>query len=322
MHDLDRRLAPTFASQLALITRRQVLAAGGTPSAIKRRVSSGRWEAAERGVYALAGVAWTWRRLLAAVVLSVPSSAASHRAAAKVLGAHWDDRAVPPIELCVPSSRNLRHDFHRTRERSPGIEIVVHEGIDLTRTVPRIVDGFPTTAPLRLAVDLGAVVPFDQYRRAMSQLMKIHGIDWVALDRTYRRHSAQGRDGCGALRDLLERHYGNEGVPDEVVEARCADLLVDAGLPTPVHQYSVIRPDGSVARFDLAYPDLKIAIETDGRGHGEEPTRNSDNRRRNDAQLLGWDVFHFSWEEVNYEPERVVSTIRAAIAAATPGISQ
>ena len=40
----------------------------------------------------------------------------------------------------------------------------------------------------------------------MSQLMKQHGVDWVGLDRTYRRHSIQGRDGCGALRDLLERH--------------------------------------------------------------------------------------------------------------------
>lgn len=322
MHDLDRRLAPTFASQLALATRRQVLAAGGTPSAIKRRVASGRWEIAERGVYALVGVPWTWRRLLGAIVLSVPTAAASHRAAAKLLGVHWDDRATAPLELCVPASRAPRQDFSRTRDRSPESEIIVHEGVDLTRSAPVLVDGIPTTSPLRLAVDLGAVVPFDPYRRAMSQLMKRHGVDWVALDRTYRRHSIQGRDGCGALRDLLERHYGNEGVPDEVVEARCADLLVDAGLPAPVHQFSVIRPDGSVARFDLAYPELRIAIETDGKGHGEEPTRQSDNRRRNDAQLLGWDIYSFSWEEVTYAPERVVATVRSAIATATLRLSQ
>lgn len=317
MHDLDRRLAPTFASQLALVTRRQVLAAGGSSAAIRRRVASGRWEVAERGVYALSGVGWTWRRLLAAVVLSVPRGVASHRAGAKLLGAHWDDRAVPPIELCVPDRALPDRDFHRTRERSPGVDIVVHENGDLPRTAPIFVDGIPTTPPLRLAVDLGSVVPFDQYRRAMSQLMKNHGLDWQALDRTYRCHSVQGRNGCGALRDLLERHFGNEGVPDEVVEARCADLLIAAGLPAPDHQVEVTRPDGSVARFDLAYPEFRIAIETDGKGHGEEPTRQHDNRRRNDAQILGWKVFHFSWEEVTFHPEQVVATIRAALAAAT-----
>ncbi len=317
MHDLDRRLAPTFASQLALITRRQVLAAGGTASTIKRRIASGRWEVAERGVYGLAGVAWTWRRDLAAVVLSVPSGVASHRAAAKLLGAHWDDRATPPIELCVPDRCSPRRTFRRTRARSVDRQLIVHENVDLCRTAPQVIDGIPTTPPLRLAVDLGGVVPFDQYRRSISQLMKHHGVDWASLDRVYRHHSVQGRTGCGALRDLLERHFGNEGVPDEVVEARCADLLVDAGLPAPAHQVEVVRPDGSVARFDLAYPEFRIAIETDGKGHGEEPTRQSDNRRRNDVQILGWQVFHFSWEEVTFHPERVVATIRAALAAAS-----
>ena len=317
MHDLDRRLAPTFASQLALITRRQVIAAGGSASAIHRRIDNGRWELAERGVYALAGVAWTWRRNLAAVVLSVRGAVVSHRAAASLLGVHWDDRATPPIEFCVPDRATPRRSFAPTAARAPDIDIVLHENLDLGRMKPVHIDGIPTTAPLRLAVDLGAVVSFERYRRAMSQLMGQHGVDWVALAKTYRDHSAQGRNGCGALRDLLERHAGNEGVPDEVVEALCADLLVRAGLPAPVHQYAVVRPDGTKARFDLAYPEFRIAIETDGRGHGEEPTRQWDNRRRNQVQLLGWDVYHFTWEDVVFHPEIVVATIRTALQRTT-----
>ncbi len=316
MHDLDRRLAPTFASQLALITRRQVIAAGGSTSAIDRRVASGRWMRAERAVYALAGVPWTWRRNLAAVVLSVPQAVASHRAAAMLLGAHWDDRATPPIELCVPERGMPTQTFDLTRRRVPDTPIVVHESVDLGRVPSWRIDGIPTTSPLRLAVDLGSVVSFEQYRRAMSQLMKGHGIDWVALDRVYRRHSAQGRNGCGSLRDLLERHFGTDGAPDEVIEGRCADLLVAAGLPEPVHQFEVRRPDGTVARFDLAYPEFRVAIETDGRIHGDEDIRQRDNRRRNDAQLLGWRVFHFTWEDVVFHPERVVATVRDALAAA------
>src|SRR5690606_30624481 len=139
------------------------------------------------------------------------------------------------------------------------------------------------------------------------------GVDWPSLDRVYRQHSIQGRNGCGALRDLLERHFGAEGAPDEVIEARCADLLVAAGLPAPQHQLEVVRPDGRRARFDLAYPELRIGIETDGRVHAEEEVRQADAARQNQLQLLGWVVLHFTWEDVVHRPEQVVRVVRAAI---------
>ena len=288
---------------------------------IDRRLKSEAWEVAERGVYALAGVGWTWRRALAAVVLSVSGSQASHRSAAVLLGARWDDRATAPIELTVPSGRTPLRSFERTRARLPGVAIVVHECIDVHTSIPVSVDGIPTTGPLRLAVDLGGVVSFDHYRRAVAVLRRVHGVDWPSLDRIYRQHSVQGRNGCGALRDLLERHFGAEGAPDEVVEARCADLLVAAGLPMPEHQFEVVRPDGRRARFDLAYPELRIGIETDGRIHGEEEVRQDDASRRNQLQLLGWVVLHFTWEDVVHRPEQVVRTVRAAIERAAAGYS-
>ncbi len=313
MAALDRRLATTFAAQLSLVTRRQVLAAGGTDSSINRRLRSRVWGIAECGVYALEGASWTWRRNLAAVVLSVVGAVASHRSAASLLGAVADDRAIPPIELSVVTGRSPNRDFRRARSRLDGVPIIVHESVDLARTAPVLIDGIPTTPPLRLALDLGSVVSFDGYRRAMGTLRRTHGIDWIALDRVYRQYSIQGRNGCGALRELLERHFGAEGAPDEVVEIRCADLLIAAGLPAPEHQFAVTRPDGRVARFDLAYPAFRIGIETDGAIHGEEEVRQHDNQRRNNVQLLGWTVFHFTWEDVTYRPVYVVATIRAAL---------
>jgi hypothetical protein len=310
--EIDRRLAPTLAAQQSLVTRTQVLAAGGSPSVIDRRLKSGAWEVAERGVYALAGVLWTWRRNLAAVVLSVAGAQASHRAAAVLLGARGDDRAQAPIELTVPTGRMPTRSFERTCARAAGVPIVVHECVDLDRSAARLIDGIPTTGPLRLAVDLGSVLPFDQYRRAVALLRRHHGIDWPSLDRTYRQHSVQGRNGCGALRDLLELHFGTEGAPEEVIEARCADLLIAAGLPAPVHQFEVVRPDGRRARLDLAYPELCIGIETDGRIHGEEEVRQADAVRRNQLQLLGWTILHFTWEDVVHRPDQVVRTVRAA----------
>ncbi len=272
-------------------------------------------------MYALTGVAWTWRRCLGAVVLSVPGAQASHRSAAALLGARWDDRATAPIELTVPTGRTPLRTFERTRSRMPDVPVVVHECADLWRSTPRLVDGIATTGPLRLAVDLGSVVSFDNYRRAMGTVRRVHGVDWPSLDRIYRQHSVQGRNGCGALRDLLERHLGAAGAPDEVVEARCADLLVAAGLPVPEHQVEVVRPDGLRARFDLAYPSLRVGIETDGRIHGEEEVRQADAARRNQLQLLGWVVLHFTWEDVVHRPQEVVRTVRAALQRAATAVA-
>ncbi|MFP5577774.1 MAG: DUF559 domain-containing protein [Acidimicrobiia bacterium] len=320
MPDIDRRLAPTLAAQQSIVTRGQVLAAGGSQGTIDRRLASGRWEVAERGVYGLVGVPWSWRRCLAAVVLSLSGAQASHRAAAVLLGARWDDRAVAPIELTVLTGRTPARSFERTRSRA-GVPVIIHECVDLDLSTARLVDGIPTTGPLRLAVDLGSVVPFDQYRRAIALLRRHHGVDWPSLDRIYRRHSIQGRNGCGALRDLLDLHFGAEGAPDEVIEARCADLLVAAGLPMPEHQYEVVRPDGRIARLDLAYPELRIGIETDGRVHGEEEVRQADALRRNQLQLLGWTVLHFTWEDVVHRPEQVARTVRAAIERALGAVA-
>ena len=320
MPDIDRRLAPTLAAQQALVTRRQVLAAGGSGCVIDRRLASRTWEIAERGVYALAGVTWTWRRNLAAVVLSVAGAQASHRAAAVLLGAHWDDRAIAPIELTVPTGRAPARSFERTRERMPDVRLIIHESVDIDHSHPVLIDGIPTTGPLRLALDLGSVVSFELYRRSVATLRRAHGVDWPSLAQIYGRHSVQGRNGCGALRDLLARHFGAAGVPDEVVEAMCADLLVAAGLPAPAHQFELLRPDGRAARLDLAYPEVKLGIETEGSIHGEEEVRQADATRGNQLVLLGWQILTFTWEDVVFRPEHVVQTVRAALARASAAL--
>lgn len=315
MSEIDRRLAPTFASQLALITRTQALAAGMSPSGITRRLASGAWEVTERGVYALTGVAWTWRRHLGALVLSIPTAVASHRAAAALLGVERDLRGDPPLEFTVPTDGTPERPFAFSEERAPHLRIVLHESIDLHHVRRVFVDGIPTTPVDRLSVDLGSVVGFDSYRRAMAGLRRDGRLDWPTLEATYRRYSARGRNGCGALHELLDRHYGQVGAPSEVVEMRCSDLLVRAGLPAPVHQHVVHRPDGRTAVLDLAYPEWRIGIETEGGVHDDPLVRQRDHERRNNVQLVGWTLFHFTWEDVVHRPDYVIGVVRSALQA-------
>jgi hypothetical protein len=74
-------------------------------------------------------------------------------------------------------------------------------------------------------------------------------------------------------------------------------LIMADGLPEPVRELHFHKP--RKWRFDLAYPDLKIAIECEGgtwsggrhsRGKGFE----DDCYKYNQAELDGWKVFRFT----------------------------
>lgn len=63
-----------------------------------------------------------------------------------------------------------------------------------------------------------------------------------------------------------------------------------AGLPKPIRQYQL-----EDMRFDLAYPDVRIAVEYDSYRHhyGKQAWRR-DQARHNRATALGWPVFHLT----------------------------
>ena len=79
----------------------------------------------------------------------------------------------------------------------------------------------------------------------------------------------------------------------------------------------VVRVGGrAVARVDLALPELKIAIEYDGRWHRDVMQFEADRRRLNELTAAGWTVV-FVTAELLAQPERLVATVRAEIVRRT-----
>jgi very-short-patch-repair endonuclease len=55
---------------------------------------------------------------------------------------------------------------------------------------------------------------------------------------------------------------------DSVMETRLRMLIVLAGLPEPTVNHKVCHEDGRLRyRFDLSWPEVKVAVEYDGRQH-------------------------------------------------------
>jgi hypothetical protein len=93
------------------------------------------------------------------------------------------------------------------------------------------------------------------------------------------------------------------------METRMRLLLVDAGLPPPVPQYELVVDGRVVARFDLAYPDARLAIEYDGAGHDDRLDRRRDIR----TGALGWQTVRLVSADILQTPEETAALVRAVL---------
>jgi very-short-patch-repair endonuclease len=81
-----------------------------------------------------------------------------------------------------------------------------------------------------------------------------------------------------------------------------------------VPQFRVFDAEGFVARVDLAYPELRIAIEYDGLWHAERHAFLDDRRRLNRLVAAGWVVLHVTADDLR-RPDVLVARLRTLRAA-------
>ena len=87
-------------------------------------------------------------------------------------------------------------------------------------------------------------------------------------------------------------------------------LLIDAGLPRPTTQIKV-ADDGWVARLDMGWTDLKVAVEYDGGQHHTDRRQYlRDIRRMERLHRLGWIVIRVVAED---HPDDVVRRVCQAL---------
>ncbi len=296
----DKEVMRRAAEQHGIVARQEALDAGLTHSALQRRRVSGILVPRHPRVLRAPGAPVTWRsELLAAVLWAGESAMASHRAA----GALWrlDGIEEGAIDVTVP---------RRQAPQRSGIR--VHRAVQLEPRHGKRVDGIPVAAVNLTLVQLASILRPDVLATALDSAL-VQGLtraDRVldCVDGLGRR----GRRGVGTLVELLGERMDGQRPHASRFERRLAAMLERVGLPRATRQYE-IRLDGRVARPDLAYPDLMIAIEADSyRWHAGRSSWESDLARRTELGTAGWLVLHFSWRKLVAEPEYVVKQVVAA----------
>lgn len=306
MGALDQSLMPVFADQHWLVSRADVRAAGGTRRQLQYRLVTGAWQELDEGVYHLSGAPLTWETRVLAPILSIGRGAvASHLCAARLHGIPGFALASP--EVTIPRGMEARR---------AGIRL--HTSTDLNRCTPVSRLGIPVTSLDRTLLDLGRFVGQARLLRAIEWSRRTKATDWSSLIATLYRHARRGRPGVARLRAVIAANAHRAEITDSDFELLVLTLLVEHGLPEPVVHFRINEGVRFVAEVDLAYPDLKIAVELDGSHHLDAEVRERDLPRQNDLILLGWTVLRFSWKRFVERPESIVAEIAAARRLAPP----
>ncbi|RYI22392.1 DUF559 domain-containing protein [Dermacoccus sp. 147Ba] len=205
------------------------------------------------------------------------------------------------------------HRLHLSYERRPNKTLVGtiahrHPAASLARSVfvagvGRLPVSDPTGVVTECADSLGLV---DLVVLADAVLSR-HDVDaGRAID--VWKHGAGPHS--AALREVARRaREGAESPP----ESRTRLLLVLAGLPEPVVQHEAFVA-GRRRRFDLAYPELKIAVEYDGSYHyASEAQKQADIVREDELRSAGWIVIRVVSVGIFRDPASTLARVADAL---------
>jgi hypothetical protein len=291
-------VSPFSRQQHGLVTRAQLVLTL-TRRQVDRAVAAGKLEVVSPGVYSLGGAP---RSLEQSVLAACLAGGATARASFACAAALWgiDGFRPGPVEITVDRAR---------RVRLPGV--IVHQSAVPDQVLAR--RSIPVASVARTLCDLTATKHHKMVERAVDDCLRRRLVTIDELHTAYDSIAGRGRHRSTVMRSILEWR-GPEHHPGESPgEERVLQLLVATGLPRPVQQHE-LRVNGRTIRLDLAYPELRIAIEFDGwTYHATRSVFDNDRARANELELLGWTVLRFTTKSSDIV---IVQTVRAALARA------
>ncbi len=288
-------------------TRADLLAAGVERARIDTALRNGKLVQLSRGVYARADVAKKARRgaggeyqlrVAGALAAAGANVVVSHQSAARLLGIDLLDEGRREVTMTGPGDRgwHSRAGTHRYAIAMPTDHVAT-------------AFGFPVTTAARTVIDLARTMDF----RA--------GI--VAADSALFKKLTTKAD----LRSVLAALPRRPGVARaaEVIEfADCRSesalesiariAFRDGGLPTPELQIQLGNEFEPIARVDFYWKQFQTAAEADGAMKYDEDPARARTQLRRDALLRaeGYEVVHFTWQDISFSPGLVSAWIRQA----------
>ncbi|MEO5982631.1 MAG: DUF559 domain-containing protein [Pedococcus sp.] len=257
---------------------------------------------------------------------------------------------ITPGELRGPGYRRLFSRVHvragvvvDTRLRAVAALVIAPTGALVARHTAAVLMGgvVPHTPDLHLALPQGRLrVPgIDGRRGAYARHARMGALLLTTAEDTFVDLAGElplvdlvvlgdslvkaGRTSCAELQSAADRARGSRGRVarravslvrsgvDSPMESRLRLLLVLAGLPEPVVNHIEYTEDGRWRRrFDLSFPEHRLAIEYDGRQHAESPKQwERDVERREELDRDGWRLVVVLAKGIHGRPEETLNRV-------------
>lgn len=287
--------------QHQVITRSQALAAGMTSNMLRHRLRErGPWQALLPGVYlAVTGEPTAAQREMAALLYGglgsvITGSVALHR---QGLRAPESDT----IDVLIPADRTRKsvrfaRMFRTSRMPEP---VVVIDGRDFAMPARAVADAARGLTSMR---EVRALVAAAVQGRRCPLSFLVDELQHGPVQGSVRLRKA-----------VVEVLKGIRSA----VEADLHDLIIKGGLPTPMFNPSLHDEHGDLLAIpDAWWPDAGVAAEADSREwhlSPEEWERTMARHARMSAR--GILVLHFSPRQIRTQPDKVIASIKAALAA-------
>ena len=215
--------------------------------------------------------------------------------------------APPRPEVSVPNWAHPR----------PGPRIKVHAMAVPSPDVQNV-HGLPVTSRQRTVLDCLLTLPPNQGRTLLDRVLQR---GWVQLPGVVRAvHEARGRHGASRARMVLAG--ADPGTASEA-ERVAQGLLTASGITGWTGAYKLLIAGQEASVLDLAFPDLRLAIEIDGWAWHHNPERFQQDRRRGGILVAaGWTVLRFTWADLVERPEQVLATVVRTLRHLSDGARQ
>lgn len=241
-------------------------------------------------------------KVAAALAAAKPGPVASHASAAIIHGLDLLSR-TNAVHLTRPPGCG-------SRSGPPGVHIHV---ASLPPGHGEILAGIPVTTVARTVIDLARTTSFRAGVAAADSALR--------GQRASRRELESVIADCHRWRGIKQARrvaaFCDER-SESALESISRVMFADHGLPAPELQVWVGGEEGAIGRADFLWQAYRTIGEADGLGKYSDPSRAFAQLQR-DARLreAGFEVVHFTWQEVTCAPGRVVASIRAAFQRGT-----
>jgi very-short-patch-repair endonuclease len=291
----DGELARLAELQRGVLHRRQLLEAGLSAAAIKRRLASRCLHPLHPGVYLFGRPRLEpLAAATAAVIHFAGRGVLSHRTAALLWQLH--DAPELPVEVTL---------IGLDARSRPGL--VVHRSRGLRPADVCRHSRLPVTAPARTLIDLAAVLEGDELEAAYAVALRRRLLEPSQLARVLEANPRV--KGAASLRELVASGRAPT-LTRSAYERKLLHLLERAQLPKPTVNAQLLGME-----VDLLWPQQRLVVEFDG--FGFHSTRRSFERDRlRDQRLVaaGYRVIRITARQLDRTPEAVIARVAAALA--------